>query len=127
MRFNLYVPAKDTLGIMLGSAIVGRPIADGQVLIDYEGNKHDVTNLRTYADRVFSAAGRQSVGYPTVARSIVNDEWLSLVGSFDTETQVIRVTNDAQLAKWLGVTEVPGSELARSSLVSETPEMAGVR
>lgn len=128
MKFTLYVPATETemLGrIKRGSAIVGQPLYPGgikKVLVDFEGNIHDAQTLRSYADRVWMAAGRQAEGYPTIARMIVPAETLREVGTFDLEggDLEIRLEAHAVLARWFGMTEtaeVPGNELQRTTVV----------
>lgn len=128
MKFTLYVPATETemLGrIKRGSAIVGQPLYPGgikKVLVDFEGNTHDAQNLRSYADRVWMAAGRQAEGYPTIARMVVPEETLREVGTFDLEGDdlEIAVREHAALAMWLGLTEsaaVPETELRRTTVV----------
>ena len=72
MILTVYVPARPALHIRDGSGIVGSPGDEGgRVRIDYEGNIYGSPALRTYATRVFHAAGRHLTRYPTIARAWV--------------------------------------------------------
>jgi hypothetical protein len=116
MQVTVYVPAAGeevSLGILPGSAIVGTPhhgwasersgitwVKD-EVTIDYEGGKYD--NMRTFADKLLHAAGRHEQRYPTVARQFVPADLLFEVGTYDTQTRELHVTDSEKLGSWLGV------------------------
>lgn len=107
-----------------GSGIVGTPareflgqdgsdpLDEQRVIIDYEGNRFHAANMKTFADRVFHAAGRHEHRYPTVARSMVPRDELVLLGSFDGER--IYVAESLCMDDWLGHGWDP-AELHRSS------------
>ncbi len=117
----IYVPAPGhpaLAGIAPGSGIVGSPerlVGRGGpdielVTIDYEGNLYGASNVRTWADRVLVAEGRQRVWYPTVARRVVPSEALVRVGTLhihDDESEFtmpqLWVENHQPLADWLGL------------------------
>lgn len=102
---NVYVPVSGTVlerMIVRGSGIVGTPHPPGtdRVLIDYEGNLYGSENLKTYEDRLLHAGGRHAVRYPTVARMAARSEDLLLVGSYDTETRELHVSDQPALDAW---------------------------
>lgn len=109
---KVYVPAPGTflaIRIIKGSGIVGRslgPEAGGRIRIDYEGAKHNPSNIRTYEDKLFHAAGRHLQNYPTVARSWVPAEELIEIGEYfvDDETWERRlvITDHETHQKWTG-------------------------
>ena len=108
-----------------GSGIVGQrvralsyrpgtrtPADDWLLLLDYEGNRYNAANIKTYADRVKHAAGRQATLYPTVARAHVEATDVVKIGEFDPDTGVVTVGKNApadendcwnRLANWLGI------------------------
>lgn len=58
-----------------GSGIVGVPsAAGGRIVLYYEGNRIQASNLETPEERIICAFGRAAVGYPTVAMSAVLDD-----------------------------------------------------
>lgn len=82
---TVYVPADGSLPtILAGSGIVGSPLdGNGRIRLDYEGNKYRAANIVTFADRVYHAAGRHLVNYPTVARMVITPERVLPVATFD--------------------------------------------
>lgn len=119
-KLAVFVPANTTVPIARivagGSAILGEADSDEaeQITVDYEGALYGPVNMKTFADRARHAAGRQSVLYPTVARSVVPRSHLRQVGWFDPENG-ITLLNDAQaqeaLASWLGMEVIEEKEL----------------
>jgi hypothetical protein len=98
----VYVPKLAALAsIPPGAGIVGSQSADDKVLIDYEDNRAEADNIRTYADRVRHAADRHRTGYPTARRLLVDDEDLMLVGDLNIATGIVEVSNSEALEAWL--------------------------
>jgi hypothetical protein len=59
-RLRLYVPHPESRlcdELAKGSAIIGMPLATGQIRIYYEGNVIGADNLKRYRDRAAQAAG----------------------------------------------------------------------
>lgn len=89
----------------------------GRLRLDYEGGSE---LYPTYADRVRRAAERHQwarqhrSGYPTRASAYADPDEVRTVGSFDPESGQLRITDDDVLADWLGVAEIPDSELELS-------------
>jgi hypothetical protein len=119
-KLAVFVPASATVPIARtiarGSAIVGKAGSDEteQVTVDYEGNINGAVNIKTFADRVRAAAGRQSVLYPTVARSIVPRSALYQVGWYDPENGITLLDNlqaKKALVSWLDVKDLDPKEL----------------
>lgn len=112
---NVYVPRAepdgyDTLDlrhIAQGSGIVGLPM-DDSVLIYFEGNLYNASNIVTYADRCFHAADRltwKGRGYPTIAQAVVLPEHLDYIGIFNGRQVILDTVHSASaretLRKWL--------------------------
>src|SRR5260370_6991149 len=79
LRLGLYVPHPESAlssKLARGSAIVGLPLATGEITIYYEGNVIGAENLARYRDKAVQAAGRMlhryPPGYPTRAREVVD-------------------------------------------------------
>lgn len=104
MIVNVYTPTPGSLScasIHEGSGIVGTPLGgSGRVLIDFEGNLYGAENMRTYEERLLHAADRHRTRYPTMARMAVRVAELHLVGTYDTDTRTLLVTDEAALAAW---------------------------
>jgi hypothetical protein len=112
---DVFVPTEGSRAwssIDRGSGIVGSPLADGWLLLDYEGNRYGAANIKSYADRVKHAAGRQRTLYPTVARMHADPSDVIKVGEFDPNTGLVTVGKNApadendcwnRLAHWLGI------------------------
>src|SRR5450759_3618773 len=90
---SLYLPhpeSKLSSDLAHGSAIVGLPLATGQIRIYYEGNVIGAENLTRYRDRAVQAAGRMvhsyPDGYPTRAREDVDPREVVEVGAIETKT-----------------------------------------
>jgi len=109
-RLTLYVPhPESSLCIRLapGSAIVGLPLATGEIRIYFEGNVIGASNLELYRARAAQAAGRMlhnyPTGYPTRAREDVDPRELVDVGTFDPLTDRLEITATAtELSWWIG-------------------------
>jgi hypothetical protein len=115
----VYVPVEGAvLDIAGGSAIVGTPDNEsGFVLVDHQDSGGDVAReeFRRFIDRVRYAAGRHLDRYPTSARRLVPTSQLAPVGTYDERDRVIYVDGPqakAELARWLGVSELDVNELA---------------
>lgn len=124
-KLAVFVPASAAVPIARivarGSAIVGKAESDEavQVTVDYEGNINGAGNIKTFADRARHAAGRQSVLYPSIARSVVPHGALCQVGWYDPENGITLIDNPQAkeaLASWLGVEDLDPRELRLSDL-----------
>lgn len=128
MQFDLYVPrAGFPLACDPKSAIVGSPARqwleareakidgrserqiapDSNLVIDFEGNRYNSQNMRTFADRAVHAAGRHREHYPTVARCVVPRKRLMHVATFDLEAEQVTMLGPDEvqaLMRWLDVT-----------------------
>src|SRR5438445_6001675 len=98
LRLSLYVPHPESRlcsELAKGSAIVGLPLATGQIRIYYEGNVIGAENLKRYRDRAIQAAGRMlhnyPHGYPTRAREDVDSREVVEVGAIETKTFRVEV------------------------------------
>lgn len=114
---TVYVPAPAApirYTIAARSGIVGTPMGDSQVRIDYEGNIHGASSIVTFADRVAIAAGRHTTNYPTIARMWTDRAYLVPVGQWDERNGVVIVNNQEALAAWLDVETIPDNELVAS-------------
>ena len=127
MQFDLYVPRDGFLSLVdPKSAIVGmgsrqwlenrearidgrdpRTVeGDDSLVLDFEGNRYNAMNIKTYADKAMHAAGRQSECYPTVARAIVPASQVVLVATLDFDTEQVRCADEngvLELMRWLEV------------------------
>jgi len=104
MHLDVYVPKLATLPeIRPGAGIIGSPRVDDpdKLLIDYEDNQAGASNIQTYADRVVHAADRHLTGYPTAKRMLADADDLLLVGTFDTHSGVVDVSDSQVLESWL--------------------------
>lgn len=123
--FNVYVPRPGTPTAMLvlpRSGCVGEEIVNHDettIMLDVEGNKYDSSSMRTFANRVLHAAGRQAQRYPTVARFYVNPADLLLVGTYDDQYGEVTVTDEQTLSAWLGIDHIPPDELVTDSYAQE--------
>lgn len=89
--------------IKAGSGIVGTTQPNGKVLIDYEGAIHG--QAMSYEEKILHAHGRhthEGVGYPTVARMLVEPTELVQVGEYlgETNRQVV-IFDQVALDEWL--------------------------
>ncbi len=104
MRLPVYVPKLAALAtIQPGAAITGSPRAEapGKLLVDYQDDAADAERSRSYADRVLHAADRHLTGHPTASRLLVDADDLLQVGTFDTDSGVIEVSDRQALQSWL--------------------------
>lgn len=71
----------------------------------YEGNRYGMSNIRTFEDRVFQAAGRLVQRYPTIARGVYPRAWFTPVGTFafnaDWSDRRLDITDHATLDLWV--------------------------
>lgn len=141
MHFDLYVPREGfPLACDPKSAIVGSPARqwmegreakidgrsarsvapDSNLVIDFEGNRYNALNMKTYADRAVHAAGRHHEHYPTVARCVVPQKRLIRVATFDLEGEQVQLLGPDEvqaLMRWLDVdhpalqTELQGTSI----------------
>ena len=108
-RLSLYVPHPESrlcTELAHGSAIVGLPLADGEIRIYYEGNVIGAQNLKRYRDKAAQAAGRMlhsyPAGYPTRAREDVDPRELVEVGAIDAKTYRIDISaGPIDLSWWI--------------------------
>jgi hypothetical protein len=128
----LYVPSgrySAIADIARGSAIVGKPQADGaKVEVYFEGAIFGQENMRTLADRAMHAAGRMLERYATTAMRIVPRDALLAVGTFDFERGRIQLTgsdSERAVAAWLGTLRLDPAELAQSARGRRTAAHAG--
>jgi hypothetical protein len=108
-RLSLYVPHPESrlcTALPRGSAIVGLPLATGQIRIYYEGNVIGAQNLKRYRDKAVQAAGRMlhsyPAGYPTRAREDIDPREVVEIGAIDTKTYRIDISaKPADLGWWM--------------------------
>jgi hypothetical protein len=109
LRLSLYLPHPESrlcTALAPGSAIVGLPLASGQIRIYYEGNVIGAQNLKRYRDKAVQAAGRMlhsyPVGYPTRAREDVDPREVVEVGVIDAKTYRIDISaKPTDLSWWI--------------------------
>src|ERR1700694_4901081 len=107
LRLSLYVPHPESrlcTALARGSAIVGQPLATGQIRIYYEGNVIGAQNLERYRDKAVQAAGRMlhsyPVGYPTRAREDVDPREVVEIGEVYAKTYRIDISARATELSW---------------------------
>src|ERR1700686_5738100 len=106
---SLYGPHPESrlsTALARGSAIVGLPLATGQIRIYYEGNVVGAQNLKRYRDKAAQAAGRMlhsyPAGYPTRAREDVDPREVVEVGAIDAKTYGIDISaTPTDLSWWI--------------------------
>ena len=109
-RLTLYVPHPESrlcTELAHGSAIVGLPLANGEIRIYFEGNVIGASNLELYRARAAQAASRMlhnyPTGYPTRAREDVDPRELVEVGTIESRTGRLEITATAnELSWWIG-------------------------
>jgi hypothetical protein len=106
-RLGVYVPHPESRlcgELAKGSAIVGLPLATGQIRIYYEGNVIGAENLKRYRDKAAQAAGRlihnYPTGYPTRAREDVDAREVVEVGTIETKTFNLALSAKASDLSW---------------------------
>jgi hypothetical protein len=106
-RLTLYIPHPESrlcTELAQGSAIVGVPLAHGEVRIYYEGNVIGASNLELYRARAAQAASRMlhnyPTGYPTRAREDVDPRELVEVGTIESLTGRLEITATANELGW---------------------------
>jgi hypothetical protein len=102
LNVGVYIPRSGTLSMIKPkSAICGTQNND-RLVLDFEGNTLNITNLASYTQRLISAAGRHAERYPTIAR--INAESIDyvLVGEYDTTTSLLSVFDADALEVWSG-------------------------
>jgi len=131
-QWTVYIPrtAEGVIGrIASGSGMVGRPVsiesesvgAAGETIeVDFEGNLYQASNMKTWGDRVYHAAGRAATRYPTMARAQVLASALLAVGTLDTTDGVVTIDPEhaGAVARWLNVPELEASMCATSEGVT---------
>ena len=108
-RLSLYLPHPESRlcsSLARGSAIVGLPLATGQIRIYYEGNVIGAQNLKRYRDKAAQAAGRMlhsyPAGYPTRAREDVDPREVVEIGAIDAKTYRIDISaTPTDLSWWI--------------------------
>jgi len=108
-QLTLYVPHPESrlsTELARGSAIVGLPLATGQIRIYFEGNVIGAPNLVRYREKAAQAAGRMlhsyPVGYPTRARQDVDPREVVEVGVIDAKTYRIDISaRPTDLSWWI--------------------------
>ena len=109
IHLTLYIPHPESglcAALARGSAIVGLPLASGQIRIYYEGNTIGAENLRRFRDKAVQAAGRMlhsfPAGYPTRAREDVDPREVVEVGAIDAKTYQIDISaTPTDLSWWI--------------------------
>ncbi len=89
MLFNVYIPKPDTHIaniISKGSAVIkAKPLTESLMLVYYEGNIFQASNVVTFSDKCRLAAGRATDSYPTTAMLVAREGDMTLVGRYDLE------------------------------------------
>jgi hypothetical protein len=109
-RLTLYLPHPESrlcTELAHGSAIVGLPLANGEVRIYFEGNVIGASNLELYRAMAAQATSRMlhnyPAGYPTRARADVDPRELIEMGTIETRTDRLEITAGAnELSWWIG-------------------------
>ena len=109
IHLTLYIPHPESglcAALARGSAIVGLPLASGQIRIYYEGNVIGAQNLKRYRDRAVQATSRMlhnyPAGYPTRAREDVDPREVVKVGEIETNTYRIDISaSPTDLSWWI--------------------------
>lgn len=98
----VYVPKSEEVQARIapGSGIVCAETDKPYRMLYFEGNIYNAVNIRTFADKVLIAAGREAENYPTVAKYLVDPAEVEEVGTFDGHS--ITVTNEDALREWIG-------------------------
>ena len=102
-QLTLYVPHPESrlsTELQRGSAIVGRPLATGQIRIYYEGNVIGAQNLKRYREKAVQAAGRMLHSYPTRARQDVDPREVVEVGVIDATSNGIEISAGPNDLSW---------------------------
>jgi hypothetical protein len=107
LRLSLYVPHPESRlcdSLARGSAIVGLPLATGEIRVYYEGNVIGAENLKRYRDKAVQATGRMlhsyPAGYPTRAREDVDPREVVEIGAIDAKTYRIDISATANDLSW---------------------------
>lgn len=111
---KLYLPHPESrlcMELAHGSAIVGLPLANGEIRIYFEGNVIGASNLELYRARAAQATSRMlhnyPAGYPTRAREDVDPRELIEVGTIEPRTDRLDITASAnELSWWIGPTDL---------------------
>lgn len=120
MNVKVYVPLHDGLPyVARGSGIVGdlATYDPGRLLVYYEGNIYGMSNIKTFADRVYHAAGRLLQHYPTIAVASVLRSRMEEVGVFDGNAVKLHSGKESVLETWLSPIKLTEAELVRSDPV----------
>lgn len=106
LPLRVYIPRDGTAAraaVAEHSGVVGSPADGDRLVLDYEANMHGAANIKTFADKVHHAAGRHTAGYPTRARTEVDDSAVIEVGLYDGERVVLDAERREAVADWLGL------------------------
>jgi len=116
-----------------GSAIVGLPLASGEVRVYFEGNVIGAVNLARYRDKAAQAASRMlhnyPAGYPTKAREDVDPREVVEIGRIEPTIGRIEITARPEDLSWwidpadladLGVTDRPGQHVRYKRMFDRT-------
>lgn len=83
-----------------GSGIVACAMygADDQLLIYFEGNRFNASNIVSLEDRAIHAYGRMATRYPTIALAVMPLDLFDVVGRINSKTFEIDASHPAVLA-----------------------------
>jgi hypothetical protein len=130
LRLSLYVPHPESRlcnSLARGSAIVGLPLATGEIRMYYEGNVIGAQNLKRYRDKAVQAAGRMlhsyPAGYPTRAREDVDPREVVEIGAIDTKTYRIDISASAtDLSWWIDADDLVDLGLIQKGRLARSPQ-----
>ena len=130
LMLSLYVPHPESrlsTALARGSAIVGLPLATGQIRIYYEGNVVGAQNLKRYRDKAVQAAGRMlhsyPAGYPTRAREDVDPREVVEIGAIDAKTYGIDISASAtDLSWWINADDLVDLGLIQKGRLTGSPQ-----
>lgn len=103
----VYIPqGTPAVKVLPGSALVGgQTLKNDRVVVYFEGNKHQIPDLRRFVARVGLAYGRMNQKAPTVAKAAFEPADLLQVGEYDPVRLAVSVhgtENLVQLGAWIG-------------------------
>lgn len=130
LRLSLYVPHPESRlcnSLARGSAIVGLPLATGEIRMYYEGNVIGAQNLKRYRDKAVQAAERMlhsyPAGYPTRAREDVDPREVVEIGAIDTKTYRIDISASAtDLSWWIDADDLVDLGLIQKGRLARSPQ-----
>lgn len=108
------MPKSPQTRILPGSAIVGTgEIENGHTLVYFEDNRYGAGDLQRFIMRCLHAHDRMVQHYPTIAKAVLPVDGLLQVGTYRPAEGQVVVEKPADLAAWLGVSELDPNELTR--------------